>query len=131
METINKNQKDCIKEIYEYGVDRLKDGYGLDCNSEDIHHELYNTDYFIVGTYEAKKFLESFGVFEAIEKVKDYEEFNFGESYTDYSNPEKLVNMLAYIVGEEMLQETEKLNEGSIYMDQEQINLLIEKLENL
>jgi len=42
-------------------------------------------------------------VFEAIEKVQAYEKDNFGEIYTDLSNPEKLINMLYYIIGEEVL----------------------------
>ena len=42
-------------------------------------------------------------MFEAIEKVQAYEKDNFGEIYTDLSNPEKLINMLYYIIGEEVL----------------------------
>ena len=56
-----------------------------------------------LGTYEAKKALEEYGVFDAIEKVQTYEKENFGEIYTDLSDPEKLVNMLWYIIGEEVL----------------------------
>jgi len=42
-------------------------------------------------------------VFEAIEKVQTYEEDNFGEIFTDLSDPEKLINMLFYIIGEEVI----------------------------
>jgi len=131
MKTINtKNQ--CIEEIQNYGLDRLKDSIGLDSYGCDLHHELYNMDYFIIGTYEAKKFLESYGVFKAIEAVKDYEEFNFGENYTDYSNPEKLVNMLAYIIGEEFLCKSEVLsNNWDNRLSEETIEEIIEELENL
>jgi hypothetical protein len=84
-------------------IEALRDGYsGYYC---DLHHEVFNTDYYIIGTYEAKKALEEYGVFEAIEKVQTYEEDNFGEVYTDLSDPEKLVNMLYYIIGEEVLYE--------------------------
>jgi hypothetical protein len=44
-------------------------------------------------------------VWEAIEKVQTYEEDNFGEIFTDLSDPEKLINMLFYIIGEEVLWE--------------------------
>ena len=84
-------------------IEVLEDGYtGYYC---DLHHEVFNTSYYIIGTYEAKKALEEYGVFEAIEKIQEYENFNFGEIYTDLSDPEKLVNMLYYIIGEEVLYE--------------------------
>ena len=84
-------------------IEVLEDGYtGYYC---DLHHEVFNTDYYIIGIYEAKKALEEYDVFEAIEKVQTYEKDNFGEIYTDLSDPEKLVNMLYYIIGEEVLYE--------------------------
>lgn len=82
-------------------IDALENGYtGYYC---DLHDEVFNTDYYIIGTYEAKKALEGYGVFDALEKVWTYEKENFGETYTDLSNPEKLVNMLYYIIGDEVL----------------------------
>lgn len=84
-------------------IECLKDGYGgYYC---DLHNEVFNSDYYIIGTYEAKKALEEYGVFDAIEKVQEYEKDNFGEVNTDLSNPEKLINMLYYIIGEEVLSE--------------------------
>ena len=82
-------------------IEALQDGYaGYYC---DLHNEIFNTSYYIIGTYEAKKALEEYGVFDAIEKVQEYEKDNFGEITTDLSNPEKLANMLYYIIGEEVL----------------------------
>lgn len=71
----------------------------------DLHHEVFNTDYYIIRTNEAKEALEKYGVWEAIEKVKTYEEDNYGEIYTDLSDPVKVINMLFYIIGEEVLYE--------------------------
>ena len=73
-----------------------------------MHNEVFNTDYYIIGTYQAKKALKEYDVFEAIEKVQTYEKDNFGEIYTDLSDPEKLINMLYYIIGEEVLYEMMK-----------------------
>ena len=82
-------------------IEMLENGYsGYYC---DLHNEVFNTDYYIVGTYSAEKELEKFGVFKAIKKVQEYEKENFGETNTELSNPEKLVNMLYYIIGEEVL----------------------------
>ena len=70
-----------------------------------MHNEIFNTDYYIIGIYQAKEALKEYDVFEAIEKVQAYEKDNFGEIYTDLSNPEKLINMVYYIIGEEVLHE--------------------------
>ena len=94
-----------VKEIREEAraaiIEALEDGYaGYYC---DLHNDVFNTDYYIIGTYQAKEALKEYDVFEAIEKVQTYEKDNFGEIYTDLSDPEKLINMLYYIIGEEVL----------------------------
>jgi len=100
---MNSKEKAMREEARTAIIEALKDGYsGYYC---DLHDEVFNTDYYIIGTYKAKKALEEYGVFDAIEKVQSYELENFGEIYTDLSNPEKLINMLYYIIGEEVLYE--------------------------
>jgi len=99
----NSKEKAMREEARAAIIEALKDGYsGHYC---DLHHEVFNTDYYIIGTYEAKEALREYDVFKAIEKVQTYEKNNFGEIYTDLSNPEKLINMLYYIIGEEVLYE--------------------------
>ena len=124
--------KTLIKEVKETALDFLKE------NSEhatihgcDLHNEIFNTDYFCVYTHECKKYLEEYGVFEAIEKVKEYEEFNFGEVATDLSDPFKLLNMLVYILGEEYLNNSNTLTNElwDIYIPQEKFQVIIEELE--
>jgi len=73
-------------------------------NIDDLHHDIFNTDYYIIGTYEAKQWLGG-QVFNIIEIIKEYEQFNFGEIHTDFSDPEKIVNMYVYIIGEEIVQD--------------------------
>ena len=77
----------------------------------DLHNETFNTDYYIIGTYKAEQALEQYGVFEAIRKIREYENDNFGEVFTDLSNPEKVANMLYYIIGEEAIQELYEYSE--------------------
>ena len=77
----------------------------------DLHDQVFNTDYYIIGTYEAEKALEQYGAFEAIRKIQEYENGNFGEVFTDLSNPEKVANMLYYIIGEEAIQELYEYSE--------------------
>ena len=100
---MNKKELKLREEARAAIIETLQDGYsGYYC---DLHNEVFNTDYYIIGIYEAKKALEDYDVFDAIEKVQTYEKDNFGNVYTDLSNPEKLINMLYYIIGGEVLHE--------------------------
>jgi len=95
-----------IMELKEEARERIVEM--LDCYNGyycDLHNEVFNTDYYIIGNYEAKRFLESFGVFEAIDIVMEYEKSNFGEIYTEISDPEKLANMLFYVIGSDVILE--------------------------
>ena len=92
-------------------LDVLESGY--DGSMEDLHHEVFNTGYYIIGTYQAKQALTEYGVFEAIDVVQEYEDSAFGERYTDVSDPEKLANMLYYIIGEEVIQDLEIYGESA------------------
>lgn len=99
---------DIYDAIYSDICDKLDDGVGKDSYSSDLVNNLCNSDYFIIGTSKAQQFLGPHA-FKVISKIKEYENDNFGESYTDLSDPEKVVNMLAYIVGEEILAESAML----------------------
>jgi hypothetical protein len=96
-EEIREYFNDYIKENKEY---LEEDKYWKD----ELQQNAFNTDYYIIGTYQAKQWLGN-KVFEVIEHIREYEEFNFGEVYTDFSDPEKIVNMYTYIIGEEIVQE--------------------------
>ena len=98
---MNNKEKEMREEAKAAIIEALEDGYtGYYC---DLHNEVFNTDYYIIGTYQAKEALLEYGIFDAIEKVQTYENDNFGEVYTDLSDPERLINMLYYIIGEEVL----------------------------
>ena len=96
-EEIKEYFDDYIKENKEY---LEEDKYWKD----DLHLQAFNEDYYIIGTYQAKQWLGDMA-FDVIEHIREYEEFNFGEVNTDFSSPEKVVNMYAYIIGEEVVQE--------------------------
>ena len=111
---MNKKEEAMRKEARAAIIEALQDGYsGYYC---DLHNEVFNTDYYIIGTHEAKQALAEYGIWDAIKKVQTYEKENFGEIYTDLSDPEKLVNMLYYIIGEEvifeMMDDIEALSEN-------------------
>jgi len=103
METPYKREE--IKEYFDdYIEDQPKDW--IEENKDDLHHYAFNEDYFIIGYYKAEQWLGTASTaFDVLATIKDYEDLNFGESYTDLADSEKVVNMYAYIVGEEIVQE--------------------------
>jgi GDP-D-mannose dehydratase len=111
---MNLKEKAMRRDARERIIECLKDGFdGYYC---DLHHEVFNTNYYIIGTERAKEALKEYDVFKAIEKVQTYEKENFDEIYTDLSDPENLIHMLFYIIGEEtlydMFSESETLKKG-------------------
>jgi len=95
-------------EIQEYFNDYIKENKEWFEENEpetwkdDLHHHAFNEDYYIIGTYQATQWLGN-RAFDVINFIKDYEQDNFGEIYTDFSEPEKVVNMYVYIIGEEIV----------------------------
>tara|TARA_R110002020_G_scaffold55502_1_gene153909 strand:- start:174 stop:536 length:363 start_codon:yes stop_codon:yes gene_type:complete len=84
---------------------QVADGHTYDFTEvNDVHHDIFNNDYYIIGTHEAKFWLGHMA-FDAINIIKEYEQDNFGEVNTDFSQPEHVVNMYVYIVGEEIISE--------------------------
>ena len=98
-------------ELNEYITDTIKEwkenGDWSSQLKEDLHFHLFNEDYYIKGTYKAKQWLGD-NVFDVIEYIKEYEKENFGDVSTDFSSAEQVVNMFAYIRGEELLAEREE-----------------------
>lgn len=123
-------QKFTKLEALEDILETLKDYSGY---IEDLHHEVFNTDYYIIGYYEAEEALKNsdYGVFGAIDKIQDYEKSNFGEVNTDLSNAEAVANMLYYIIGEETLSEISSFYSYSGYLDDEEKAELIQEIEEM
>jgi len=94
---IREYAKERVQDIAEYNPELLED-------ITELHHEIFNTDYYIIGRYQATQWLGT-EAFNCIGIVKEYEQDNFGEIYTDLSEPERVVNTYAYIVGEQILNE--------------------------
>lgn len=136
MDTINlsNGQLQAYKDVRDYGLDRLKDliGWGSVSYLSDLHDYLYNQDYFIIYTNEAKQWLiENYGVFEAMETIKEYEQENFGEVNTDLSSAEAVANMLAYILGQELLCECKSYLKGEEELDDKTIQAIIDEFEKV
>jgi len=104
IEEIKQYTEETIKERLAYDKEYLKQ------DLSEIHHDLFNTDYYIIGIYQAKKWLGEMA-FNVIGEIKEYEESEFGEPYTDLSDVEKVVNMYVYILGEYIIYNTDLIKE--------------------
>ena len=121
------------QDVKDYLIQQLNDDVGLDNDINDLHHYLINEDYFIIRYYQARKWLEKESIFEAIEKIRDYEQSNFGEVTTDFSDEEQTANMLAYVLADEILNENNTYQLFSRFnglFDEDKRNLLVDSLEN-
>lgn len=120
-----------LKEIANDAISKLKDSIGAGHYGCDLHNELFNMDYCIIGYYQAEQWLiKNTGVFNGISIIKEYEESNFGEVNTDLSSSEKVVNMLVYIAGEEVLSTSKTLQDNwDNRLSEEDIQAIINELE--
>ena len=120
------------EELVNYAIDTITErGEGVyGC---DLHNELFNTDYYIVGYYQAEEWLkENVGIFNAISEIREYENDNFGEVITDVGDSEKVVNMYVYIQGENILNESETLRDKwDVYLTEEDCKAICEELKDL
>ena len=100
-------QKSIQKELLQHVIQTIQD---TELESfEDLHHECFNADYYIIGHYNAEQWLKKHDIdaFEAIADVIEWEEQVFGEVTLkpEDINPEKVVNLYVYVKGEELLSE--------------------------
>ena len=125
---MNRHLKEQYKEeIKDYILNNID--YYLGTESEDLHHNLFNTDYYIIGYYKAEQFCKN-NVFQIIDTIKEYEQNNFGEVTTDLSSSESVVNMFVYILGEEILSDCNlwEITNGGGNLEEWQIKHIKENL---
>lgn len=75
----------------------------------DLAYEMYNNDYYIIGTYKAKQELKKYfdDMCECIEQYKE----ECGVTYENITDAEKLLTLLMLFVAQDVLSESETLNE--------------------
>jgi len=99
----------------------------------DLHHRMFNEDYFIIGYYHAENWINQVGgAFSVIRAIRDYETFNFGECSTDLTNSEAVANMYAYILGESLLNDLKCLSDKwDDYLTESDLKEIREELESM
>ena len=105
---MNQSIKCELLEYMKTEIEEMRRYKELSSDISEIHHKLFNQDYYIIGYYQAEQWMLQHNItaFKGIEYVHNYESFHFGEK-RDYTDAEALVNMIVYIKGEELLHELE------------------------
>lgn len=99
-DVLKREAKEAIVEALQYGDVE---------NYDELHDTVFNTNWYQFRdpankeTQEWAKEILGDDTFDAIGRIYQYEKDNFGEVYTDLSNPAKVLNMLYYIAGEEVI----------------------------
>ena len=102
------------EELVIYIEDFIKDY--IETEVCDLHHNLFNTDNYVVGDYDAKQWLKfnDLDGLEVLKKVIEFEMDNFGEvsetRIKELTSYEKLVNSYVYWIGQEILNEVHCLS---------------------
>ena len=110
--TMKAYKYDEIKSHFEDFINDENNKDFIKNNPDDLHHEIFNTDFYLIGRHQATKWLGD-QVFNIINFIKEYEMDNFGSVNTDFSEPEAVVNMYTYIIGEEIVNDyLDKLNKA-------------------
>lgn len=99
------NNRKLKVELIQHVIDRIND-----CEIEEfeeLQFTCFNEDYYIIGYYQAKEWLKKHEIdsFDAIAKVIEWELDCMGEVNLkpEDINSEKIVNLLVYVLGEELL----------------------------
>tara|TARA_R100001369_G_C3238684_1_gene153653 strand:+ start:275 stop:628 length:354 start_codon:yes stop_codon:yes gene_type:complete len=112
IETIKTELKEYLNDFISENNDKwmfLENGK-WNRDTSDLHNEAFNQEYYIIGAYQCDQWLtkHEVNIFEGIRFVNKYERDTFGDVgeggyITD--NVEKLVNMITYIIGDEVVNE--------------------------
>ena len=129
---IDNLSNEAVNELKQHAIDFIKDNEPT-CYGCDLHNDIFNSDYYIIGRYQAEQWLvKHIGVFNAIGEIKEYEESNFGEVNTDLSESEKVVNMIVYIAGEEILNDCQALQDSwNSRLSEDDLNAIVNELEEM
>ena len=81
---------------------------GRDVYGCDLHHEIFNREYYTTWIPQTEADTDDLGVWGCINLVVNYEKWHFGEVSTEMS-AFKVANMVNYILGYHLLDKSEHL----------------------
>jgi Trk K+ transport system NAD-binding subunit len=97
-----------LTELKQHLIATVKDIYSEDdTDFSELHNKAFNEDYYIIGYYQASEWLKQHEVdaFDAIAYVAKKDTEEFGSCYLTHEdfNSERIVNLLAYHAGYEVM----------------------------
>jgi hypothetical protein len=119
---INTISNDIMSEIKDYIPEKPKlddlianEVYSLLDNHVDVEipelaYEMYNRDYYIIGTYQAAEFCKTY-FHEMLEVLEDYQE-EFGTPYKDIQNTENVASLIALKTCEKILNNCDSIQKN-------------------
>ena len=111
-------------------LEKLQNGELEGMEISDAMYHLYNTDYYITETDQAKQLIKD-NIDELLEALEDYQ-LNVGEGYPDITNLQKLASLTVLYVAETLWNKLDTVHDNwdcKIYNDIELYNELIEELQ--
>tara|TARA_R110002020_G_scaffold179153_1_gene372283 strand:+ start:98 stop:508 length:411 start_codon:yes stop_codon:yes gene_type:complete len=132
-----RDNEEIFNDIKAHALERLENvsnPYGA-----DLHHELFNMDYFVIYHYEAEKIAKRWGVdaFDLVKYNVNEEQDAFGECYwikePNKLNWESQVNLAAYWIGRDLLYEVQEALDScwDDEMTEEDVKRVKEAIEEL
>lgn len=112
--TKHQSKQSVREELVSYIEDNIKDY--IDTEVSELHLNLFNTGYYIVESYDAKRWLRTHDLdgLEVLNEVIQFEMDNFGEvserRIKELTSYENLVNSYVYWIGQEILNEVQCLS---------------------
>ncbi len=120
-------EKSIYKELLSYSIERMGEilSYDEDFDLDELHQVLFNEDYYIIGYWNASQWLKrhDYDAFEAIADLIEFEQNTLGEINLKANdiNSERIVNLLAYYLGGELLSEFDTSASGAELLEEMKI----------
>jgi hypothetical protein len=120
-------KKSVYQELLAHSIESLQEILSYDANFDldDLHNVLFNADYYIIGYWDASQWLKkhAYDPFGAIADVIEFEQNTIGEINLKAGdiNSEKIVNLLAYFLGYELLSEFDTSASGADLLEEMKI----------
>lgn len=96
----------------------------------DLHHELFNCEYYTTWIPQTEADTDDLGVWDCINLVVNYEKWHYGEVSTEMS-AFKVANMVNYILGYHLLGKSEHLTKSDAwdnYLTEEDLEVIQSEL---
>ena len=103
---------------------------GRDVYGCDLHHEIFNREYYTTWIPQTEADTDDLGVWDCIKLVHTYEKWNFGEFNTKIE-PYPVANMVNYILGYHLLGKSEHLTKSDAwdnYLTEEDLEVIQSEL---